>query len=71
MLNKLELTSLLADIAEGDLAEGSDLFDHPCSVAIRAINQCFTDIKELQFIARGNEQNKSKSLVRGVYNPSW
>jgi len=32
-----ELKQLLIKIAYSDLAEGADIFDHPCSVAVRRI----------------------------------
>lgn len=38
-MSKSELIELLDDLAKRDLALGADLFDHPCSVAIRALNQ--------------------------------
>lgn len=73
-MNKAELTGFLEIIAEKDLADNATIFDHPCSVAVRAIEQCFIDIKNLQRIALGNERNKSKKvqvLVKGIYDPTW
>lgn len=34
-----ELKQLLIQIARADLKEGSDIFDHPCSVAVRRIEE--------------------------------
>ena len=59
-MDKKELIALLAEIAEKDLAEGQDIYDHPCSVAIRALNNCFDDIKLLQQIANKQIHGKSK-----------
>jgi hypothetical protein len=59
-MKKAELISLLAGIAEGDLVEGEDIYDHPCTVAIRALNNCFDDIKLLQQIANKQIHGKSK-----------
>lgn len=33
------LKELLTELAEGDLAEGSNIEDHPCSIAVAYINQ--------------------------------
>ena len=38
-MNRSELIELLTELALKDLSDGSDIYDHPCSVAIRAINQ--------------------------------
>ena len=38
-----ELIELLNELAEKDLAEGADLFDHPCSVAIRELTRLTGD----------------------------
>ncbi len=34
-----ELKQLLIRLAKGDLMEGADIYDHPCSVAIRRIEE--------------------------------
>ena len=73
-MNKEELIDLLEDLAKKDLEDGADIFDHPCSVAVRAINKYESDISELQNLAKGSERSKSKriqTLVRGIYCPSW
>ena len=33
-----ELKELLNELAVNDLADGTDIYDHPCSVAIRALD---------------------------------
>jgi len=73
-MNRPELIELLQELVESDLVVGSNIYDHPCAVAIKAINQCFDDIKFLQGIAKGNERNKCKRIqvmVKGIYDPSW
>ena len=73
-MNKNELLELLDEIAGKDLEDGADIFDHPCSVAVRAITQYEADIKQLQGLAKGSERGKSKQvqvLVKGIYSPSW
>ena len=59
-MNKEELIDLLAEIARKDLPEGQDIYDHPCSVAIRALSNCFDDIKLLRQIANKQIHGKSK-----------
>ena len=72
MMNKQELIELLEKVAEYDLEEGSELRDHPCSVAIRAINQCFDDIKTLKAVAPKNRGSKKVQMLTGLnYNPTW
>ena len=73
-MNKTELISLLSGIAEKDTMEGHDIHDHPCSVAIRALNGCFDDIKLLQQVANKQIHGKSKKcqMLLGLnYNPEW
>jgi len=73
-MGKDDLIELLEQMAENDLDDGADIFDHPCSVAVRAITQYEADIKKLQELARGSERGKSKqvqTLVRGIYLPNW
>lgn len=36
-----ELEEILREMAVNDLAEGSDIDDHPCMVAIRAVEEAF------------------------------
>ena len=51
MMTRKDLKELLLDIAESDLAEGKRLQDHPCSVAISVLNNCFKEIDELTKLA--------------------
>ena len=39
-----ELEEILIEMAVNDLAEGSDIDDHPCMVAIRAIEKAFISV---------------------------
>jgi len=73
-MNKTQLIELLNELAEEDMAEGSEIYDHPCSVAIRALNKCFDDIKLLREISNGFHEGKSKRakiLLVTNYNPEW
>lgn len=73
-MNKSELVELLETMAKKDLTDGADISDHPCSVAIRAINQSFDDIEFLKRIISGaaNKQSKRAYTIRGLtYNPTW
>lgn len=73
-MNKTELTGLLSKIAEKDTIKGQDIHDHPCSVAIRALDGCFEDIELLQQIANKQVHGKSKKcqMLLGLsYWPEW
>jgi hypothetical protein len=73
-MNKAELIDLLDKIAEKDLEAGSDIQDHPCVVAIRALEKCLDDIKYLQQIGNKTTHGKSKraKMLLGLnYNPVW
>jgi hypothetical protein len=66
-----ELTEVLKELAESDLSDDADIADHPCSVAVRAIEQCVSDINLLKRVERG-EAHKSKRvqmLIGLNYNP--
>ena len=76
-MNKQDLTELLEDIAKSDLSDGADIFDHPCSVAVRAIDQCFSDVQVLRKVFNGAVKNKSPyskrvQILAGLsYEPSF
>jgi hypothetical protein len=79
-MKKKELIELLEDIAKKDLVDGSDLFDHPCSVAVRALNECFEDIKTLKRLLPKNRAggyrfkngNKRIQMLAGLtYDPEY
>ena len=71
-MNREELNDLLEQVAANDLAEGADIFDHPCSVAIRAINQAFEDIEKLRKVAPRRKGSKAIQMLTGLrYNPTW
>lgn len=69
-----EIKSLLGEIAKNDLNEGSDIYDHPCSVAIRALDGCLEDIGHLKDIILGRtivNSKKSTVLVQMPYRPTY
>lgn len=73
-MNRNELTELLQKMADRDLVEGADIADHPCSIAIRALDQCFDDVDTLRSVVGNNARGKSKRvqvLVGLNYDPSW
>lgn len=72
-MNREELFHLLGELAEKDLAPDSDIFDHPCSVAIRAINKAFDDVNTLRGVAHKSMEHskKVKMLIGLPYNPDW
>jgi hypothetical protein len=73
-MEKQELTTLLDALAIDDLADGADLRDHPCSVAVRALNQCFDDLNYMKRIVIGVQHKgskKARTLIVNTYNPSW
>jgi hypothetical protein len=72
-MQKDDLVELLKSIAEKDTNEGHDVYDHPCSVAIRAIDKCFDDINSLRKVEPKDCQfsKKMTTLVKLEYNPSW
>ena len=73
-MNKTDLVDLMEQIAERDLVDGHDLYDHPCSVAVRAIEQCFDDIDHLRKIGNDKTNKKSKKsvvLLSMNYDPEW
>jgi len=78
-MNKKSLVGLLNELAEKDLEDGADIFDHPCTVAVRAIEQCFEDIVILKKLCnetvmemkvRGRSK-RVQTLVKLNYDPSW
>jgi hypothetical protein len=73
-MDKQALTTLLEELAIDDLAEGADLRDHPCSVAIRALDQCFDDLNYMKLLVRGVQNKRSKkarTMIVNTYDPSW
>lgn len=72
VMNKSELVDLLCQIAEKDLANDADLRDHPCMVAIRAINTAFDDIELLRSVAPKKKGSKRMQMLTStLYNPKW
>ena len=71
-MNRKELIQLLQEVALYDRADGSNIYDHPCSVAIRAINEAFEDIETLRKIAPRRVGSKKVQMLTGLsYDPSW
>lgn len=72
-MNREELVIVLTGMAKADLADDSDLYDHPCSVAIRALDKCFDDINTLRMqVERHSSQSKKVQHLVGLrYNPEW
>lgn len=46
-MNIKETKDRLAELAENDLCDGSDIYDHPCSVASRMIDIMRDDVEFL------------------------
>jgi len=73
-MNKTELIEVLSSLAEEDLTEDADIHEHPASVAIKALNQCFDDIEYLKGIINNRNNPKSKKsqvMIRSLYRPEW
>lgn len=72
-MKKDELIKLLQSLADADTNEGHDVNDHPCCVAIRAIEMCFDDIKSLRRAANKEIKfsKKVEMLIKLEYNPDW
>lgn len=73
-MNREELIDLLKKMAVNDLEDGSDIFDHPCTVAARAINKSFEDVNTLCRVIRCDTMGHSKNvkmLIGLPYNPEW
>ena len=46
-MKRADLITLLQDLAKNDLADGNDIHDHPCSVAVREIEKHASDVRLL------------------------
>lgn len=55
-----ELRELLLELAENDLSEDANIYDHPCSVAVRVIDEYENDIDYLRAVISGAANKKSK-----------
>lgn len=58
-----ELKGLLTEIAAKDLSEGSDLHDHPCSVAVKVMGAYEDDVDFLIDVINGRANKKSKRAM--------
>lgn len=66
------LIAMLEVVAENDLEEGADIFDHPCSVAVRALKGCMTDINILRGCASPKGKSKTvQTLIKSHYDPGY
>lgn len=73
-MNKIELCELLEELAKKDLVDGGDIFDHPCTVAVRALNQIFDDVNMLKNVMNKGQggQSKATQTILGLrYDPSF
>jgi len=73
-MNRAELIDLLWDIAVEDTVDYADIQDHPCSVAIRALDRCFEDVNLLKRVVSKEVHGKSKKcqILLGLnYDPEW
>ena len=74
-MQKAELMELLMELARKDQVKGTKLSDHPCVVAMRAIDRTFDDINFLLKIARGatylTKENRGQFLIKLTYNPDF
>lgn len=73
-MNLHELKEVLTELAELDLSKGHTLDNHPCMIAIRALDQCFDDIEHLRKIAKNKVNKKSKRskyLIELSYSPEY
>ncbi len=70
-MNKSEMIELLKDVANAD-HDGRPLEDHPCRIAIRALNQCFEDIGALQKYGKQYiHTDQPDCSVPNPYDPQW
>jgi len=63
-MNINELTDILVDLADKDSAEGTALFDHPCMIAVRAIDAAFGAGYSLGFDRNADVNTIGEQLVR-------
>lgn len=70
-MKKEELIELLTELAQKDLVDGADIDNHPCSIAIRAIEQYQKDIEKLQHYGADSHAGSQQALVNQDYNPEW
>lgn len=77
-MKKDELIAQLEEVVQRDII-GQDIsvHDHPATVAIRAINQCFEDVERIQLMAEeilieaeAIYDEKHDMLIH-PYNPEW
>lgn len=73
-MKKEELIELLDALAEEDAVDIASVPDHPCSVAIRAINKCFDEITKRDIEILGLHLNgtfPNSAYIMLPYTPEW
>lgn len=71
---RTQLAIMLAEIAKQDLAPGAELAAHPCSIAIKALDQAIDDIDYLKQIINGTQTKRAKRavyLIKLNYDPDF
>ena len=74
-MKKEQLITILEELAVGDLSEDCIIEDHPCSVAVRALNKLSDDISVLKGTLKRNKiRGKSKReqiLIGSICAPDF
>ena len=71
-MNRQELKCLLECIAEEDVSQGSNIGDHPCPVAIMAIDKAFDEVNILRKLIPNGSYSKKVNMIIGLnYDPKW
>ena len=60
-----DLIDLLEELAIGDLVKGSKLKHHPCSLAVKRINDLKLDLKDLKRCAETGSKSKRCCTLMG------
>ena len=64
-MNDKDLIELLESLADEDLSSDSKVYDHPCSVAVRRIQELKKEFKDLQRCIRVGGKNKRCKTLMG------
>ena len=72
-MNRSELDKNLNELAAGDLEPGHDINDHPCMVAIRAMDSLHKDIESLRAIVTNKHSGSKRmqTLIRMGHTDSY
>lgn len=57
-MNKEKLIKVLTEIVKRNLSEGKNIENHLCSIAIKALDKCFDDIRFLKRIINNTAHKK-------------